>query len=981
MLFADVSGFTGMASRLDAELVAAKMNELWSHLDAVIADHGGRVDKHIGDAVMAVWGVASTSEDDPERAVRAGLALQAELRLWSSGDELALRVGINTGPAHLGAVGVSGEFTAMGDTVNVASRVQHVAPLGRVVVTHDTYRHIRGVFDVDALEPAFVKGKEEAIRVYVVRAAKARAFHMPTRGVEGVETRMIGRAAELNVMRSEFERVVAEPVTRHVTVIGEAGIGKSRLLYEFENWIELHPAGVYYFKGRALPTRRSVAFGLLRDVLAARFGVLDSDAAADVAGKLRRGLGPILGPGEAELVGHWLGFNIGPSVAVQRLLGSGQLAAAARAHFFGYIEALGSSEPIVIFLEDLHWADDESLALVDDLVAHLVDVHLLVVGVARPALLERAATDAPLEPTSVVLPLEALGPETTRELVGEVLHRVGRVPDELTDLIVERADGNAFYVEELVKMLIEDGVIETADVEDPWIVHVERLAAERVPATLTGVLQTRIDSLAPAERDTLQRSSVVGRVFWDGAVASLGQDGIEATASSLDEARQRELVLRHSRSSFDDNAEFVFKHALLRDVTYETVLLRDRQRLHGLVADWIAHHSGDRLLEFASLIATHHRMAGDLGAAAELLRRAGVASLESGNAPAARRNLDEAFELWHEAGLTPPASAQLAIAEACLRLGDVDAAHRYREDALRLVVTTEERVAALFLGSWIASERGHYEDEQAMLDDAMPDAERLGGLMLVRVITSRSWCALLRGDTPAAASDAERVHELATDLHHPMASRLAFAALASVAYMTGDLHASLRHSGDALAMAVEAGDLEGQLLAHSNLGIGHHLVGDIDGSRDHYRAALDHYGQARSLGQRLGRPSQVAMTVANMAQAHVRLGDDAAARRLIYEALTTNSRSGGTATRLFCVLAEADRRLVNGDVSEGLELIQLVRRHPSCTTDSQAEIERILGRAGLSVDDAETAVPPSGRAFDDAIDRLLDELASANGAS
>jgi class 3 adenylate cyclase len=239
VLFADVSGFTSMSSRLDAELVAARMNELWARLDAVITDHGGRVDKHIGDAVMAVWGVASTSEDDPERAVRAGLALQAELHRWSSPDELALRVGINTGPAHLGAVGVSGEFTAMGDTVNVASRVEHLAAPGGVVVTHDTYRHIRGVFDVDALEPAFVKGKEEAISAYVVRAAKARAFHMPTRGVEGVETRMIGRAAELNVLRSEFERVVGEPVTRHVTVIGEAGIGKSRLLYEFENWIEL----------------------------------------------------------------------------------------------------------------------------------------------------------------------------------------------------------------------------------------------------------------------------------------------------------------------------------------------------------------------------------------------------------------------------------------------------------------------------------------------------------------------------------------------------------------------------------------------------------------------------------------------------------------------------------------------------------------------------------------------------------------------
>ena len=196
-------------------------------------------------------------------------------------------------------------------------------------------------------------------------------------------------------------------------------------------------------------------------------------------------------------------------------------------------------------------------------------------------------------------------------------------PDDLTDLIVGRAEGNAFYVEELVKMLIEDEVIETGDPWDPWQIHLERLDAERVPATLTGVLQARLDSLAPPERDALQRSSVVGRVFWDGTVAALGQDGIEATARSLELARQRELVFRRERSSFDDTVEYAFKHALLRDVTYETVLLRDRQRLHRLAADWISDHARERLTEYAGLIATHHRLAGDLTSAAELLHLAG----------------------------------------------------------------------------------------------------------------------------------------------------------------------------------------------------------------------------------------------------------------------------------------------------------------------------------------------------------------------
>ncbi len=415
VMFADVSGFTSMSSRLDPEAVAGVMNELWSSLDKVIADHGGRVDKHIGDAVMAVWGVISTQEDDPERAVRAGLAMQEELKRRGSVDRLMMRVGINTGPAHLGVVGASAEFTAMGDTVNVASRVQNFAPLGGVLVTHDTYRHIRGVFDVEELDAATVKGKDQPIRVYAVRQAKAHAFRMSTRGVEGVETRMIGRADELGVLRAEFESVVERPVTRAVTIIGEAGIGKSRLLYEFENWIELHPAATYFFKGRALATHRSAAFALVRDLLGDRFGVRDSDSASVVADKMHLGLGPTLTAGEADLVAHWLGFDLGSSAAVQRLLGSGQLASTARAHVFRYFDALAADGPVVVFLEDLHWADDESLALVDDLIAQLAEVHLLVVGAARSALLERPEAEGLVARTSVALQLEPLGTDATRD--------------------------------------------------------------------------------------------------------------------------------------------------------------------------------------------------------------------------------------------------------------------------------------------------------------------------------------------------------------------------------------------------------------------------------------------------------------------------------------------------------------------------------------------------------------------------------------
>ncbi len=254
VLFADVSGFTAMSEQMDAELVSGMMNDIWRRLDVVVTSHGGRIDKHIGDALMAVWGADGTREDDPERAVRAGLALQERLAAFAaeSGIDVAMRVGISTGPGHLGAMGTTAESTVMGDTVNVASRLEHLAPVHGVLISHETYRTVRGVFDVQPLGEVEVRGKRGTVRVYRVERAKPRAFRLPTRGVEGVETRTIGRDEEMRVLRESLTQVVDGAGARLVTVIADAGAGKSRLLYEFLNWAELMPSRVYLFTGRAL---------------------------------------------------------------------------------------------------------------------------------------------------------------------------------------------------------------------------------------------------------------------------------------------------------------------------------------------------------------------------------------------------------------------------------------------------------------------------------------------------------------------------------------------------------------------------------------------------------------------------------------------------------------------------------------------------------------------------------------------------------
>jgi class 3 adenylate cyclase/tetratricopeptide (TPR) repeat protein len=963
VLFADVSGFTTMSEQLDPETVASTINDVWRRLDEVIEERGGRIDKHIGDAVMALWGSKETSEDDPEQAVRAGLAMQHELERTQSTNQLRMRVGISTGPVHLGSVGQSTEFTAIGDTVNVASRVEAVAPVGGVLVTHDTYRHVRGVFDVDALEPVRVKGKAEPIRVYLVRRAKERAFRMETRGVEGVETRTIGRASELCVLETAFEEANDRAGARLVTISGDPGVGKSRLLYEFENWIDLHADSAWLFKGKAVATRRVAAFGLMRDLFGDRFGVLDSDPPDVVAAKVRAGLSPALTADEADVVGHWLGFDLRARPAVKRLLGSGQLGTTARAHLFRYFNELSSDAVVVMFLEDLHWADDESLSLVRDLVAELHTARLLVVGVARSSpFADRADTMVHLEP---------LDADATRLLVNEVLQNVELVPPELAQLIVNRSEGNAFYVEELVKMLIDDGVIETGSAWDPWRVNVDQLDQDRIPATLTGILQCRVDGLDEAERLALQRASVVGRVFWDGTVASLGDETIEQTVRALDVASARELLIKTSHSSFAGTTEYTFTHGLLRDVTYETVLLRDRQRLHGLVAAWLTDHAGDRLTEYAGQIATHHRLAGDLASAASMLYGAAAMWLDAGNFEAARRGLEQALDMWSAGNEEPDADPVITLAETLLRLGDIDAAGARIDDALTRAASTDQRVRARYIASWIAAERGDTDRERALLDDARPEAETIGGDQFVRVLCGLAWSAYAVGEMVEAQSFADQALQAAGDLDQSNSVRTILDVMGAIAVGSGDYVGSLRHSLDALALAERTGDLDGQADAHTNIGVAYHMLGDRDSSKTEYALALEHYGEAETLHALIGQRVQLALAHANEAQIHVRLGDDDAARDHIRDAAIILRDSGSRSTELFCVLVEADRRLSRGETEGGLELVGVVQRDPGTRRNELAEIDQILDRARLAADVVERGTR-GGRSqgLDDALDDI-----------
>jgi ABC-type oligopeptide transport system substrate-binding subunit/class 3 adenylate cyclase len=641
ILFSDVKGSTAMAEALDPEDWMEIMDGAFDLLIKPVYRYEGTLARLMGDSVLAFFGAPIAHEDDPERAVRAALEITAAAKKYAAELEtdrgiqgFGVRVGINTGLVVVGEVGsdLRVEYTAMGDAVNLAARMEQNAPVGGVLVSHDTYRHVQGVFDVAPQQPLAVKGKSEPVQTYLVQRAKPRAFHKPLRGVEGIETRMVGREAELKHLQEAFYTAVEDGELQMVTIAGDAGVGKSRLLHEFDLWSELLPEVFFYFKGRAGYEMQNLPYGLIRDLVAFRFQIQDSDSPAVVREKLGAGVSVGLGQGEssqaaAGTIAFLLGFELGDSAHLAGLRDDAQgLRDRALANLAGYFQGLAAQSPVLILLEDLHWADDSSLDALNHLALALTEQPLMIITAARPELFERRPHWGEGQPFHSRLELLPLSKWDSRRLLAQILQKLDQVPDTLRDLVVSGAEGNPFFIEELIKMLVDDGVIIRS--EEAWRLDPTRLTEVHVPATLTGVLQARLDRLPLEERTVLQQASVVGRLFWDLAVARINQeegDGIEEVeiGDKLSALRGREMVFQRETSAFVDAREYIFKHALLREITYEGVLKRLRRAYHGLVADWLLEQSGERLAEYTSLIADHLELAGRTEEAVDYLLEAG----------------------------------------------------------------------------------------------------------------------------------------------------------------------------------------------------------------------------------------------------------------------------------------------------------------------------------------------------------------------
>ena len=726
-------------------------------------------------------------------------------------------------------------------------------------ISHETYTRVRGVFEVVAEPPIAVKGIAEPVATYLVQGVKARAFRVTTRGIEGVETRMIGRDDEFELLKDAFKRLFAEQKLAAVSIVGEAGLGKSRLIYEFSNWSEARPESFLIFQGRATPQTPVQPYGLLRDIIAWRWQIADGDSMAVAKAKLEAGLIPLFEttdtPADAEAHAHLLGFLIGLDYGESRHLKpikDDQKQIRNRA-FFAASEmfrrlAADRQLPIVMQLDDLHWADDPSLDFLFYLSQVAKDVPLLIIGVMRGTLFERREAWIGTAPHRRI-DLMPFGKGLSRELANELLKKLPEVPSALRELVSGGADGNPFYMEELIKMLIDQGAI---TIGEPWVLHADKLVATQVPATLAGVLQARLDGLPPAERLALQEASVIGMVFWDEALAALDA----ASAEVLPDLARRELALPQKDASLAGMREYAFKHQILHQVTQETVLKRVRKVLHAKTGDWFAGLTDARASDYLAVAAQHYEAADEEAKACEYFTRAAEQAKERFASEAALDWIERALALIERVPDAERTLLHWRLIDARERTYEIQG--RRDDQAADLAVLA--RLADALGDRSRAAEIAYRQSHRAMrMGDWQTQAEAARrGMDLATAAGNDYWRLMaqrLLADATGIIEEAAGATVLAeTGLAEARALGLRVVepfflnALAVLANASGDLVGAREYVQQNLAMRIILGDRRMEMLGRTNLAISEGQFGRFAAARREAGAALS---VARAIGDRV----------------------------------------------------------------------------------------------------------------------------------
>jgi class 3 adenylate cyclase/tetratricopeptide (TPR) repeat protein len=965
VLFADLVGFTATSEQLDPEDVDAVLAPYHERLRYELERWGGTVEKFIGDAVVAFFGAPMAGEDDPERAVRAALAI----RDWIVEEgKLQVRIAVNTGEAlvRLGARPESGEGMATGDVVNTASRLQSAAPTNGILVGEATYRATEERIAYGEHAPVDAKGKEEPVPVWEVVEAKARF------GVDlAPETRtpLVGRQREVELLVATLARARQQRSTELITLVGVPGIGKSRLVGELFQSIETGGVLTYWRQGRSLPYGEAVSYWALAEMVKAQAGILETDSVDEAEAKLASAVEQLV-----EDDAEWVLSHLRPLVGQSSSASSQEEAFAAWRRFF---EGLAEQHSLVLVFEDIQWADDGLLDFIEHLVDWVRDVPLLILCTARLELLERRPAWGGGKVNAATVALSPLTDDETAKLIWAL---GAETPQDL----LERCGGNPLYAEQYVRMLGERG------------------SSEDLPETVQGIIAARLDSLPADEKALLHNAAVVGKVFWLGA--------LDATEQQLHPLQQKEFVARARRSSVEGETEYAFKHLLVRDVAYGQVPRADRAGKHLRVAEWI--ESLGRPEDHAEMVAHHYASALELMRAARqdvdgvaarargAFRDAGMRAMTLNAVAAAERYFRDALaltpaddpertELLYQLGrarfmhleegaeeleaardgflaggeAARASEAELLLAQIAWRQGRGDVVRHHLERAQELAGTDRSPTLAAVLTEVSRYEMlaGHTDEAVRAGHEAIELAQELGLDELHAQALNNVGSALgnsgqqgmdMLDEGIALATRINAIGEVVRGLNNKAAQHIIYAQLEEGRETVNQLRALAERygylgflrfvdGGPEIGNRYQAGDWDGALacadafLAGVEAGSPHYQAGGAYAfrglmrlARDDEAGALSDAAQARELGPRAGDPQAHVSSLSICGLVYEGVGDRARVAEIADDLLRT---IGSLPDVGWSVVVSPELALVARGAGQENELRSIFARTPKYT--------------------------------------------------
>jgi len=824
VLFVDLVDSTALVTGADPEVVRRRVQDFFDRVSHCVITHGGIVEKFAGDAVMAAFGIPQAHEDDAERAVRAGLAILDAVEEL----ELEARVGVESGEV----VAEDGEATfATGEAVTLAARLEQAAEPGQLLLGPAAHRLTLGRIEVEDVGPVDLKGL--ANPVWAWRAVGTNGDGERPRSIQAP---LVGREAELDLLQNTYERALRDRRAHLFTVYGQPGVGKSRLAREFSDALE----GATVLPGRSLPYGEGVTYWSLAEMVKCAAGIADDDPLDVAIEKLRAFC-------EDEAVADLLGLASGVLEAVQAEASAQEIAWAARE----WAERLAQEQPLVLVFEDIHWAEEPLLELIEHLATWVREAPLLIVCLARPELLDLRPAWGGGRLRATAIELEALQRDESEQLVDALLDGT-ELSEQARQALLDKTEGNPLFVEETVRMLDEEGIE----------------SVERIPDTVQALIAARIDRLAPQAKAILQKAAVIGRIFWGSAIERLSPD-LESIEEPLDDLLLRDFVLSEERSSIRGETAYRFKHVLIREVAYASLTKSARADYHAAFAEWLKERAGDELLEIRAYHLDHAaKLTAELNGSVpmELQREAAEAVTEAGLRAFAREANRTARHLFVRAvDLEPTLKRRYLAARAADRLSDLPTVSREMEEVLEAAAAEGDRWtegrALVTLAEAVVLREGDVARAEEMVDQALDVLEPGDHTGRFRALRARGTIAWSRGDLAKEERMMQEAYDLALESGRKDFQSEAADELASVYIARNELDRAAPLVEQAILLAEESGSAEARGRALRFAGQLHLQRGELDEAEAALEAARSHLaeaGAAWSLGRTLNFAGHVA---------------------------------------------------------------------------------------------------------------------------